>query len=41
VPRLFRDPIYDLVARHRYRWFGQRPTCFVPTLETRARFIDL
>ncbi len=41
VPRVLRDPIYDLVARHRYRWFGQRATCFVPTLETRDRFIDL
>ena len=41
VPRILRDPIYDLVARHRYQWFGQRPTCFVPTLETRGRFIDL
>jgi predicted DCC family thiol-disulfide oxidoreductase YuxK len=41
VPRFVRDAIYDLIARNRYRWFGQRPTCFVPTPETRARFIDL
>jgi predicted DCC family thiol-disulfide oxidoreductase YuxK len=41
VPRFIRDPIYDLVARHRYRWFGRRSACFVPTAETRARFIDL
>lgn len=41
VPSFIRDPIYDLVARNRYRWFGQRSTCFVPTAETRARFIDL
>lgn len=41
VPRFIRDPIYDLIARNRYRWFGQRSTCFVPTPETRARFIDL
>jgi predicted DCC family thiol-disulfide oxidoreductase YuxK len=41
VPRLIRDPIYDLIARNRYRWFGQRSTCFVPTPETRSRFIDL
>jgi predicted DCC family thiol-disulfide oxidoreductase YuxK len=41
VPHFLRDPIYDLVARHRYRWFGRRPACFAPTAETRARFIDL
>ena len=41
VPALVRDPIYDLVARNRYRWFGRRPTCFVPTPATRARFIAL
>ena len=41
VPRFIRDPIYDLIARNRYERFGQRSTCFVPTPETRARFIDL
>jgi predicted DCC family thiol-disulfide oxidoreductase YuxK len=41
VPRFIRDPIYDLIARNRYRWFGQRPTCFAPTPETLSRFIDL
>jgi len=41
LPRIVRDSIYDLVARHRYRWFGQRPACFVPMPGTRNRFIDL
>ncbi len=41
VPAVIRDPIYDLIARNRYRWFGRRPSCFVPTLQTRGRFIDL
>ena len=41
VPRFIRDPIYDLIARNRYKWFGRHPACFVPTPETRARFIDL
>ena len=41
VPALLRDPIYDLIARNRYRWFGQRSTCFVPAAATRNRFIDL
>jgi predicted DCC family thiol-disulfide oxidoreductase YuxK len=41
LPAFLRDPIYDLVARNRYCWFGRRPTCFVPTPQTRDRFVDL
>lgn len=41
VPRAVRDPVYDLIARNRYRWFGHRPTCHAPTPETRDRFVDL
>ena len=41
IPAVLRDPLYDLVARNRYRWFGRRPSCFVPTAQTRDRFIDL
>ena len=41
VPAFIRHPLYDLVARNRYRWFGRCKTCFVPTPAIRARFIDL
>ena len=41
IPAFLRDPLYDLIARNRYRWFGGRPGCFVPTPQTRDRFIDL
>ena len=40
VPRPLRDWIYTHVARHRYRWFGRRDHCMVPSPEMRARFID-
>jgi predicted DCC family thiol-disulfide oxidoreductase YuxK len=39
VPRWFRDPVYRVIARNRYRWFGKRETCRVPTAEERARFL--
>jgi predicted DCC family thiol-disulfide oxidoreductase YuxK len=39
LPRAVRDWGYDLVARNRYRWFGRRETCIVPSPEVRARFI--
>ena len=40
LPRPLRDALYNLVARNRYRWFGQRAECIVPTPELRARFLD-
>lgn len=40
VPRPLRDRIYDLVARNRLRWFGERRDCFLPTPEQRRRFLD-
>ncbi|HSQ66364.1 MAG TPA: thiol-disulfide oxidoreductase DCC family protein [Polyangiaceae bacterium] len=39
VPRFLRDLVYDFVARHRYRWFGKKDACMVPTPELRARFL--
>lgn len=40
LPRIMRDTIYDVVARNRYRWFGRKSQCFVPTPDMRHRFID-
>ena len=39
VPRPLRDLIYDLIARHRYPWFGKRDACMLPTPELRTRFL--
>ena len=30
VPRGWRDALYQLLARNRYRWFGRRSTCYLP-----------
>ena len=40
VPRAVRDWAYDLIANRRYRWFGRRQTCMIPTAELRARFLE-
>ena len=29
VPRQWRDALYRLLARNRYRWFGKRSTCYL------------
>jgi predicted DCC family thiol-disulfide oxidoreductase YuxK len=40
VPRPVRDWLYDRIARNRYRLFGVRQTCLVPTPEITDRFLD-
>ncbi len=39
VPSALRDPIYRLIARNRYRWFGKRELCWVPTPEQAERVL--
>jgi predicted DCC family thiol-disulfide oxidoreductase YuxK len=40
VPRLLRDRVYDVVADHRYGWFGRRESCMRPKPEREARFLE-
>ena len=40
IPRSIRDLVYDFVAKNRYRWFGRREVCRIPTAEERRRFLD-
>lgn len=39
IPRALRDPAYRLIARNRYRIFGKRETCWLPTPEQAARVL--
>lgn len=39
-PRVVRDALYRVVARNRYRWFGKRETCRLPTPAERRRFLE-
>ena len=40
LPRGWRDAVYTRIARNRYRLFGKREACFIPTAGIRDRFID-
>lgn len=39
VPSFLRDGIYKIVAKNRYRLFGQRDACRMPTPELKAKFL--
>lgn len=39
LPKRFRDAIYGFVARNRYRWFGRKDQCMVPTPDIVSRFL--
>jgi len=40
IPKFIRDAVYNLIAKNRYKWFGRREECWVPTPELRERFLD-
>lgn len=40
VPPFIRHWVYDLIGRNRYRWWGKRDSCRMPTPELRQRFVD-
>ena len=39
LPRTFRDLVYRFVAKNRYKWFGRREQCMVPTEKLSKRFL--
>jgi predicted DCC family thiol-disulfide oxidoreductase YuxK len=39
VPSLIRDGVYDLIAKNRYKWFGKKDSCMIPTPELESRFL--
>jgi predicted DCC family thiol-disulfide oxidoreductase YuxK len=40
VPKFIRDGVYSFIAHNRYRWFGKREACWVPTPELKAKFLQ-
>jgi len=40
LPKVIRDAIYNYIARHRYKWYGKKERCMVPTTALKARFME-
>lgn len=39
LPAVVKDPMYHAIARNRYRIFGRKETCMVPTPDIKSRFV--
>ncbi|MGX2959913.1 thiol-disulfide oxidoreductase DCC family protein [Peribacillus sp. JNUCC 23] len=40
VPVPLRNWLYGMIAKNRYKWFGQKDQCVIPSPEIRERFLD-
>lgn len=41
LPLFITDFCYDIIAKNRYKWFGKKESCMLPSPEIRSRFIDV
>ncbi|MBB4119168.1 putative DCC family thiol-disulfide oxidoreductase YuxK [Mesonia hippocampi] len=40
LPENFRDFIYTYVANNRYKWYGKKEQCMLPSPEIKAKFLE-
>lgn len=39
VPNFIRNWVYDYIAKNRYKWYGKKESCMIPTPELRSKFL--
>lgn len=39
LPNALRDVVYDYIARNRYKWYGKKESCMIPTPELKSKFL--
>lgn len=39
-PEGFRNQVYDYIAKNRYKWFGKKESCMIPTPKLKVKFLD-
>ena len=40
IPPFIRNWVYDFIAKNRYKWYGKKEQCMIPTPELKAKFLD-
>ena len=39
IPKPIRDWVYDYIAKNRYKWYGKKDSCMIPTPELKKKFL--
>ena len=39
VPKFIRNAVYDYIAKNRYKWYGKKEQCMIPTPELKSKFL--
>lgn len=39
IPMAIRNRLYDYIAKNRYKWYGKKESCMIPTPELKAKFL--
>lgn len=39
IPKFIRNAVYDYIARNRYKWFGKKESCMIPSAELKSKFL--
>lgn len=40
VPAFIRNIVYDFIAKNRYKWYGKKDACMIPTPELKRKFLE-
>lgn len=40
IPTGIRNQLYDYIAKNRYKWFGKKDNCLVPSIEIKSKFLE-
>lgn len=40
IPTGIRNSLYDYIAKNRYKWYGKKESCMIPTLELKRKFLE-
>ncbi|MBL7867238.1 MAG: thiol-disulfide oxidoreductase DCC family protein [Flavobacterium lindanitolerans] len=39
LPNFLTNTVYDYIAKNRYKWYGKKEACMIPTPELKAKFL--
>ena len=40
LPSSITDYLYDYIAKNRYKWYGKKEFCMIPTNDIKAKFLE-